>query len=419
LDQKLFRLEALNARQIKWQGDILLIRPVSFSFLTSFAVIIAGLIISILLWGSYTKRSTIAGQLVPESGVVKVYVPQPGIVLEKLVSEGQIVKRGEVLFVLSSERQSSTQGEIQAAISRQVLERRQSLSAELGKTYLLQQEERRTLLKKIAGFQAELLKLGGQIENQKNRVKISEESVSRYQALLSQDYISKEQVQQKQGELLDQYARLQNLERDLLSIQRELVISQNELESLIFKHQNQHSQIKRNIIGLGQELTESEAKRRLFITAPETGMATAVLVETGQAVDPSKPLVSIVPAGSKLQVHLYAQSRAVGFIKPGDEVLVRYQAFPYQKFGHHKGVVNAISKTALPGSELIGSPCLSGGNNELLYRITVDITSQEVRAYGRPQPLQAGMLLEADVLQDTRRLYEWVLEPLYSLSGKL
>ena len=56
---------------------------------------------------------------------------------------------------------------------------------------------------------------------------------------------------------------------------------------------------------------------------------------------------------------------------------------------------------------------------EPLYRITVDLASQTVSAYGRPQPLQAGLLLEADVLQDTRRVYEWVLERLYRLTGKL
>ena len=40
-------------------------------------------------------------------------------------------------------------------------------------------------------------------------------------------------------------------------------------------------------------------------------------------------------------------------------------------------------------------------------------------AYGNAQPLQAGMVVEADVLQEKRKLYEWVLEPLYSLTGKL
>lgn len=421
--RQIFRLEALNAQQTKWLGDIVMIRPLSFAVLTAFAVGLAATVIAFLIWGSYTKRSTIAGQLVPDVGLVKVYAPQPGIVMEKRVAEGQRVKQGEVLYVLSSERQSSTQGDTQAAITRQVEARQASLREEMDKTRLLQQEERDALIKRIAGLQAESSKLEGQIEGQRSRVALGEDTVLRYRGLLAQDYISREQLQQKQEDLLDQRARLQALERERIAVVRELAAQRNELSGLQFKHQNQLAQIDRSIAATGQELTESEAKRRLVIAAPETGTATAVIAEAGQAADTSKALVSIVPANATLQAHLFAPSKAMGFIRPGDTVLMRYQAYPYQKFGHARGTVAAVARTALSSAELSGPGILSGSgrgaDSEPLYRISVDLASQAVNAYGQPQPLQAGMLLEADVLQDTRRLYEWVLEPLYSLTGKL
>lgn len=231
-------------------------------------------------------------------------------------------------------------------------------------------------------------------------------------------------MQQKQEELLDQRYRLQSQERDFIRVNRELVGLRYDLTNLSVKQQKQLSQIEREITNAEQELTESEAKRRLVITAPEPGVATAVSVETGQAVDTSKPLVSVVPHGAILQAHLYAPSKSVGFVKPGDPVLVRYQAYPYQKFGHAEGTVVSVAKTALPSNELANMGSLSnnggvGNNNEPVYRVTVALAKQTINAYGKPQILQAGMLLEADVLQDTRRLYEWVLEPLYSLTGKL
>jgi membrane fusion protein len=241
--------------------------------------------------------------------------------------------------------------------------------------------------------------------------------------LLEHDYISKEQLQQKQEELLDQKARLQSLERDHISIGRELSAQQTELAGLSLKHQNAIAQIDRMLSSTRQELTEGEVKRRLVIAATQTGTATAVIAEVGQSVDANRPLVSIVPQGATLRADLYAPSRAIGFVKPNDKVLIRYQAYPYQKFGHHKGTVEAVAKTALPTNELNspGNPVgnNNGNNNELLYRITVKLAAQTVNAYGKPQSLQAGMLFEADVLQEQRRLYEWVLEPLYSLSGKL
>lgn len=134
--------------------------------------------------------------------------------------------------------------------------------------------------------------------------------------------------------------------------------------------------------------------------------------------DGGKPLLSIVPAGAKMQAYLYAPSRAIGFVKPGDKVQMRYQAYPYQKFGQAQGKVTHVAKVALSGNELTGLAQQANGG-EPLYRITVDLSAQTVKAYGRQQALQAGMLLEADILQEQRRLYEWVLEPLYTLSGKL
>ncbi len=58
------------------------------------------------------------------------------------------------------------------------------------------------------------------------------------------------------------------------------------------------------------------------------------------------------------------------------------------------------------------------GPNEPVYRITVDLKQQTVTAYGNPMPLQPGMKLEADVLLERRRLVEWMLEPLFSISGR-
>lgn len=416
--RQLYRTEALNARQVKWLGEIVLIRPVSFSFLCGMAGTLALIVLTLLFFGTYTKRTTVSGQLVPDLGLVKVYVPQYGIVVKKNVVEGQIVKRGDVLYVLSSERYSDTQGSVQATISRQVNARRTSLQEALDKTRRLNEEERAALLNRIAGLESELAKIDSQIDGQVGRVKLAEDAVLRMRDLAAQHFISKEQLQQRQADLLDQRARLQSLERDRISVGRDLTSQKNDLAAMPLRHQNVLAQIERDITSLGQELTESEAKRRLEITAPESGLATAVTAEVGQAADGSKPLVSIVPAGAKMQAYLYAPSRAIGFVKTGDKVQMRYQAYPYQKFGQAQGTVAFVAKVALSGSELAGLAQQANGG-EPLYRITVDLSAQTVKAYGLQQTLQAGMLLDADILQEKRRLYEWVLDPLYTVSGKL
>jgi membrane fusion protein len=100
-------------------------------------------------------------------------------------------------------------------------------------------------------------------------------------------------------------------------------------------------------------------------------------------------------------------------------VQVRYQSYPYQKFGQYEGVVDSVSNASVPSSEQIGFALPDTPAGEPVFAITVRLKQQAVTAYGQNLPLQPGMRLDADVLQETRRLYEWMLEPLYSVTGKM
>jgi membrane fusion protein len=415
-DARLFRDQALAAARTQTLGAIVLVSPLSLTVLTALAMALAIATGSLLTFGSYTQRSTVNGQLVSDAGLVKVYAPQAGIVLERHVIEGSLVQAGDVLFVVSSERSSASQGATQEAISAKVREREGSIKAELESAQVLERTERESLDSKIRGTRTELRELDEERTDQASRVKLAEESLARYQKLILDHLVSSEQVGQKTAELLDQRAHLQSLERDDTRLRQELNSAQTELASLPLKEESHRAELERLLSSTSEELAESEAKRRLVIKAPQSGTTTAVLATVGQAIDPTKPLASIVPAGASLHAELFAPSKAVGFVRPGDAVLLRYAAFPFEKFGHQKGTVESVSRTALPLQEL---NAVGGADAEPLYRITVRLASQTVMAYGQAQPLQSGMLFEADVLREKRRLYEWVLEPLYAIGGRL
>lgn len=421
-DQPLFRAAALEAQRVQWLGKIVLVRPVSFTFFTVFAVGIACLIIVFFIFGSYTKRSTVNGQLVPLAGQVKIHASQPGTILKRYVQEGQPVKKGEALLSISSERYGADSEPVQAGISRQLLNRGSSLREQLHKQQQMNDQERSSLVSKVRSLQERVQTLSAQYTSQRNMVALVQDAAARYQGLMDKGYISMDQLQQRQGDLLAQKQNLQRLESDRAALQQELTERRNELASIDARHANQQSELQRLLSTTQQELAESEARRTLIITAPESGVVAALMAEAGQAVDGSRPLMSIVPLNTPLQVELYAPSKAVGFIRVDDSVLIRYQAYPYQKFGQHRGRVKSISRTTLSPAELAsvagGVPGI-GQNGEQFYRILVTLDKQTIQAYGNARALQSGMLLDADILQDTRRLYEWVLEPLYSLTGKL
>ncbi|WP_051980647.1 HlyD family efflux transporter periplasmic adaptor subunit [Burkholderia sp. 9120] len=388
----LFRREAQNAQGTQLLGEVILVQPLSFSFLTAFSACMAFAVILLFAFGTYTRRTTVEGVLTPDAGLVKIYAQQGGIVLNRRVTEGQRVTRGQVLYTVSDDVQSAVEGQTQAALIDQARQRKASLQQEISKIRQLQSDERDTLQAKIASLRAELAGIDNQITAQRTRASLAADAASRYAGLLAKDYISTDQAQQREADLLDQQSKLNALLGDRTSRAQSLKEATNELAGLTLKQQNQVSQISRSVMEVDQSLIESEARRELAITASETGTATAVIAEPGQMVDTTHPLASIVPDGAHWQAYLFVQSAAVGFVHVGDPVLIRYQAYPYQKFGQYAATVVSIARTALSSAELMtsGGPADPNGT---FYRITVALKSQTVTAYGKPQALQAGMAL--------------------------
>jgi membrane fusion protein len=109
---------------------------------------------------------------------------------------------------------------------------------------------------------------------------------------------------------------------------------------------------------------------------------------------------------------LFVPTRAVGFVRPGHAVRVLYDAFPYQQFGTYGGRVNEISRTVLTKSDISGPVELK----EPAYRVTAALDRSDVDAYGKSIPLQADMLLKADIILEKRSLMTWFLDPLLSVS---
>jgi membrane fusion protein len=420
--ERLFRLEAIENQRTQLLGQIILTPRVSTMWLSLGAALMAVAVVAFLFLGSYTRRVTVTGQLMPAGGLIKVHTPQLGVVLEKHVTDGQLVKKGQLLYVLNSDRSGDGSNSLQADIARQTTERRGSLELEVERSKRMQSEEAAGLRRRVGTLNAELRTIAAQIDQQKTRIQYAQDIRERYQSLADKDYIARDELRQKEIDLSEARSRLQGLQRDTLTTQRDLQQIQQELDNSQLRYDNQVAQLQREISNTEQQLTEVESRRRVVITAPEEGLATLVTAEVGQNIDVTQPLVTLVPASGELEARLYAPSSSIGFVQQGDAVMLRYQAFPYQKFGQHPGVIETVSTSAVSPSELATLQLPSqnaSGQNTPVFAIQVKLQRSTIEANGQTRALQAGMQLEADILQERRKLYEWVLEPLYGVTKRL
>ncbi len=410
----LFRREAVDAQQQNWLGDTLVASPLQTWMLTAMFVLVAGLVVAFLILGEYTRKERVVGEIQASLGVAKITPPFNAVVARRLVDEGQCVGSGDALFVISAER-STAKGNTQEAILSQIAEQKNALSREHYKQSAVSAEEATALAKKIEQTKQQLQEVRQALLLQEKRVKLAEEVVGQYQGLVQQRYFSTNALFDREKEFLDTQMRQSELRRQETELQRDIATLQSDLKNHPLQTANKLSSIERQISALEQSSADNEGRREIIMTASQAGCVTSIVAQPGQTVLPDKPMAMLLPEGAQLEAHLYAPSRAIGFIREGYPVLLRYEAYPYQKFGQYGGRVLEVARAAISPAELP----FPMRTEESMYRIRIKLDSPDVIAYGKSEALQSGMRLEADVLIDTRKLYEWALEPLFSLTGKV
>ena len=416
----LFRSEVLTHRERDWLGSIQLIRPVSLAVLTALAVLVALAVGAYLVLGEYTRKARVGGYLVPDRGVIRLVAPQAATVVESHVAEGGSVRRGDILFVLAV-GQATLSGDTQAAVQSSIASRTLSLQGAARQRSLLEQNQLTSIDRQLDDAQRELDSMKLETDLQRQRLALAEQALAQYESLRNDNFVSSAQVRTKAEEVLNVKAQLQGLERQRATRLREIAALQAQRRELPLQAQGAQGAIDRDLAALAQQAAETEARQRIVVRAPQDGIVSGVIAAPGQTVTPAVALASLLPADAKLQAQLFAPSSAVGFVRANQHVQLRYQAFPYQKFGHQSGEVVQVSRSPLQASELAGLslPAALSASGEPLYRITVALDQQSVSAYGQAQALSPGMQLEADVLLDRRRLIEWLFEPVLGIAGRV
>ncbi|MFT7722154.1 MAG: HlyD family efflux transporter periplasmic adaptor subunit [Roseateles sp.] len=424
----LFRPEALQAREAQWLGGIRIGRPLGFTLVTGAALAMAAALVAFACWGDVTRKATVHGVLLPAGGLIHVSSPQAGVIAELLVQEGDPVLAGQPLLRLKSERITAA-GDAALLTAQALAARRASLQAERRLTEQSLRQRQDALAQRLQSLQAEARQALAELDTHRLRLELGHKTLERQQQLARDGFVAPAQVQQKQEDLLDLQLRERNAERNLQALQRDLQAAQADRQTLHTQAQTGLAQLDRSLAALDQEATEADGRHGLTVAAPQAGRVSALTLGQGQSVQAGQTLASLVPTAkaagradpAELRAELYAPSRTAGFVQPGQAVWLRYAAFPYQKFGMAEGRVLAVSRSPIAPADLPAGQAqallAAAQANEPMYRITVGLPRQTVLTYGKPTPLAAGMSLDADVRQDSRKVWEWLLEPALAVAG--
>ena len=418
----LFRREALEGRATQRLGSIRIAQPIGDRVAAALACGVIAALGSFAVFGTYTKRATVPGLLEPHGGVVRLTAPSVGTVASVAVREGEAVRAGDVLFVLSGERRS-TSGATQGAIGARLETRRATLERDLTLSAARHASRVRTTRERLDALDVEGSRLSQETAINASRQRIADQNVARFEALSRTGFIAIAQVQARTDDALVLRAQGAGLERAAAGLARERAGLSSQIVDSGLQADGERAEIERALAALDQERSENDARRSTVIDAPRDARVTAIAARVGQVVATGSTLATLIPQSEPIEAVLYASTRQAGFVAPGQRVHLRYAAYPYQKFGMGDGVVELVEQSPYAPQELppqvvatLGPSGLQG--NEPVYRIVVRVVTGLTGADGLARPSMPGMVVEADILQDRRRLIEWLFEPLYGLAGR-
>jgi membrane fusion protein len=410
--QLLFRQEAIDFQQHNRQwGQVALLQPLSTKIITWFIVAAVAIIVSILFLAQYSRKETVIGYLMPTAGTAKIFASQQGTIREIFVKEGQEVEEGQPLLAIETSQIAANGQDVNASILSTLEAHRNRLTPQIAAEQERTKSERARVTASIGGLEAEISELQAQIDNQHERIRVSDVLVSNVAGLRARGLVTEPEYRQRELAALDQKQKLNSLNQQIAAKQNQLTETRYSLEQLPTVMEGKIQSLRSELATTEQRIAEVSGRRAYVIRAPAAGRISTLQATVGQFADPRLLQMEIVPNERVLQAELFVPTRAIGFVRTGQHVRILYEAFPYQQFGAYGGRVSKVSQTILTKSDASGPIELK----EPAYKVTVALDRPDIDAYGKKIPLQADMLLRADIILEKRSLISWLLDPLLSV----
>jgi hemolysin D len=175
--------------------------------------------------------------------------------------------------------------------------------------------------------------------------------------------------------------------------------------------------------GIARQEVTKHARRKQFqaLRAPVTGTVQQLTISTiGGVVQPAQALMVIVPDDAQVVVEANVANKDIGFVREGQPVRVKLEAFPFTDYGIVPGVVESISRDAVELSASTAQAAQSGKSQEqsrgqgqgLVYVARIRLEQRTIRVGQRDQLIGPGLAVQAEIRTGRRRIIKYLLSPI-------
>jgi membrane fusion protein len=409
----LYRPEALEGLRSRHGRPAPLFGIASW-LLVAFLVAVAAGVLAFLVLSSFTRKETAEGFLQPDSGSATIAFQRPGTVARVFVREGQNVRKGQPLFAISLDQTLDDGRTVGDRLSKANDTQAAEVQAQLVAARNSAQAQEHGSAERIAAAQAQVSGLTANLALQRQRLELDRATLDSYDTLVGKGYVSKVRLRDQQSQVLASTQAINETQRQIAQARGEILAAQAELIRQRSDGASASAQLRASGAALDERRAQNDAERGMVLVAPADGRVVTIRATPGGVVTAGAPLATLLPRNAKLVAELWVPSRAIGFVREGDEVRLMFDAFPFERFGTGKGKVVSISTTPVDPKDLP----LPGDAKEALFRVRVALADQKVTAYGRSWPLAPGSRLRGDLILERQSLSAWLLDPLRAVRGR-
>lgn len=424
----------------------------------------------VLLWGFFGHIDIIAiaqGKVQPQGRVKTIQPVETGRVVAIRVENGQRVKKGDVLIELDPAEAVADESASRSAYYSFLGERIRrkyalSLVAEqlfFNDTHIEWSNEIPEIVRKREDrvFKADLQQLVSSVQsiNAQLAQKMSEEK--RLETTIISQQALVETLQQRVDMRKGLFARgsttkaalidaMESLQTQLttLTTQKGQLTETKAAEEVLKKERSKAidqftaeneqklNEAERQIDELEQRTVKAHVKtERMILVSPIDGRVSGLSITTrNQVVTTGEELMRIVPDDVSLEIECYAPNKDIGFIRVGQPVVIKIEAFPFTRFGTLDGVVRKIAYDAIPepdAQSIEGNPTKSPRTNtmagaqrvqNLVFPVLVGSERNSMRVDGIDIPLTPGMAVTVEIKTGKRRILEYLFSPLVETTSR-
>ena len=400
--------------------------------------VLAGALLTFVLWASFSQVEKVVvahGRLVNPTANIVVQPLETSIIQSVDVRVGQVVKKGQVLATLDPTFTQADEAQLRTrlhSLDTQAAGLRAELDGKPGATPGASgtgdaQLQAQISTERQANFEAQKNKMDQNLA----RLAASLETNRRDQKVLTERVKSLAEVEAMQEKLMAQQfgakmALLQARDRRL-EVERDLQLAQNrerELTNEIASAQSERAAFNkgwrqksmedllaamRERDGVNEQLQKADKRHKLVqLTAPVDGVVLEVAkLSQGSVIKEAEAMFTLVPLGAELEAEVQVDALDVGYIKAGDAVHLKVDAFPFQQHGSIDAKVRTISEDAFRRD---AANAAQGMDAYYLSRIAFGKARlQKMPPQSRLLP---GMTLTAEIVVGKRSVMSYLIWPL-------